>query len=86
MQVKIFYLIALSFLPFAGFAQLNLPIKTDSSLQAAQKVFTLPGNYYYKNLKGFCKLEVKLEQKIKLPIRFRLGSLAYVNKLEGKTY
>ena len=31
-----------------------------------------------------CKAEFKLEQKIRLPLKFRLGNLDYVNALEGK--
>ena len=34
---------------------------------------------------GFiCKWEHRNDQKQKLPMRFRLGTLEYVNKLEGK--
>ena len=47
---------------------------------------TIPANYYTKNLGFFCKEELKLEKKIKIPFRFRLGSLNYVNQLEGKRY
>ena len=32
----------------------------------------------------FCKMEHKLSAKAKIPVRIRLGSLDYVNRLEGK--
>jgi hypothetical protein len=32
----------------------------------------------------FCKRELELEKTIHLPLRFRLGSLDYCNRLEGK--
>jgi hypothetical protein len=32
----------------------------------------------------FCRIESKIDSKSKVPFRFRLGSLDYVNELEGK--
>jgi hypothetical protein len=44
----------------------------------------IPSNYYTSCFGFVCKKELQMQKRLKLPIYFRLGSLAYCNKLEGK--
>jgi len=45
---------------------------------------TVPLIYSYKDLAFFCKMEVQIEKSAKVPFKFRLGDVRYVDYLEQK--
>ena len=45
---------------------------------------SLPGNFYAKQLPFFCSKELQVQKAIGFPIKFRLGSVEYCDKMEGK--
>ncbi len=40
--------------------------------------------YHFKDLALFCRLEVQMEKAAKFPVKFRLGEVQYVDRMEGK--
>ena len=52
--------------------------------QAFQLTTVQLPNYQVKDLAFFCRLEVRLESATRIPVRFRLGDVQYVDHLEGK--
>ena len=67
------------------------PLKTSQLLikNTPEKSKTIPSTFlspgfYASQLGFFCKQEIKMDKITKVPFRFRLGSVAECNRLEGK--
>lgn len=77
---------ATTFLPNAftifPFTNTNL----SHSFQSTTPSYHTPVVYCYQDIGFFCKIDVQLEKAVKLPVKFRLGTVQYVNKLEGKPW
>ena len=64
--------------------QIHKSPEASTDKQQAFRSLSVPIIYSYEELAPFCKLEVKMEKVVKMPIKFRLGSVDYVDYLEGK--
>jgi hypothetical protein len=61
-----------------------LKLQTFPTTYLNSSINTLPANQYTKMIGFFCKKELELEKALKVPVRFRLGSVAYTDKMENK--
>lgn len=70
-------------LPTVGFHVVSHPkMAIQPVFVAPLVVSTINNNYYTQRFGFFCKRELELEKMTKVPLRFRLGSLDYCNRLE----
>ena|SRR5438105_4787506 len=71
--------------PAAGLTIVNKEVahlKPDAV--TAVSITTISNNFYTQQFGFFCKKELQLEKSTHIPLRVRLGSLEYANRLENK--
>ena len=54
---------------------------TDPAIMIKQSI---KPDYYVTQLGFFCKQEIKFEKATRIPFKFRLGSVQYCDRMEGK--
>jgi hypothetical protein len=57
---------------------------SDKELNINKPLSVIPQNYYTQHFGVICKKELAIEKTIKIPFRFRLGSVQQCNYLEAK--
>jgi hypothetical protein len=66
--------------PFKSWAS----IKNFRPIDPVYPHFVVSPDFYVKNLSFFCRQEWRFETATKIPLKFRLGSVQYVDWLEQK--
>lgn len=97
MNKGLFLFFCMIFVMAFGFAQQNIVKANTSKVFIPSYLYpnlwsdpkktprvVVPSNFYVKNMGFFCKQELKLQAATNLPLKFRLGSVQYCDKMEGK--
>lgn len=73
-------------MPFRSqFSRPVFPGALDNTRPPAFTLLNMPtGSTYINNLGFICRYELKLDKVLAVPLRFRLGSREYVDRMEGK--
>lgn len=66
------------------FLQKKIVKNVDNQAVSDKKPLAVPCVFSVETLPFFCKIEYKMGLNQKLPIKFRLGDVQYVEQLEGK--
>ncbi len=64
--------------------RLKSSFNTDNQQVVKNKPRSIPSVFSVETLPFFCKIEYKLGLNNKLPVKFRLGDVQYIEQLEGK--
>jgi len=81
---KTFLVVCISILTVAARAQYQPAPPVEKNNLPPFRLTAIDSSYYTQHLGFFCKKELEIQKVTHLPIYFRLGSLDYVNRLEGK--
>ena len=66
------------------FLQKNVAKSVDNQTVSIKKPTLVPSVFSVEALPFFCKIEYKMGLNQKVPVKFRLGDVQYVDQLEGK--
>ena len=61
-----------------------ISIQTNPARATSAKPAVLSPDFYTQTIGYFCMKEIQMERAVKVPVRFRLGSVAYTDKMENK--